>query len=129
VSELLFRATQGDRPVVIGRATTDEVSALAGPVGPAAVRDDIDRWNLIAIRDPLGRGTQIHTLGWRRRLGNTWITSPIVRIDATSAMVSTSSAHSYALGEPNDADIDPDLAGHLLYALRTWGLIGIERAS
>ncbi len=129
MSKLLFRATQGDRPVAIGRATSDEVSALAGRVVPAAVRDDIDRWNLIAIRDPLGRGIQIHALGWRRRLGNTWITSPIVSIDAASAMVSTSSAHSYALGEPNGADIDPDLADHLLYALQTWGLLRIERAS
>lgn len=129
MSELLFRAIQGGRPVAIGRATSDEVSALAGPVVPVAVRDDINRWNLIAIRDPLVRGMQIHALGWRRRLGTTWITSPIVSIGAASATISTSSAHSYALGKPDGADIDPVLADHLLYALRTWGLIGIEPAS
>jgi len=114
---------------MIGRATPDEKLALAGPVDSTAVRDDIDRWNLIAIRDLAGRGTQFHALGWRRGLANTWITSPIVNIATTSTLVSTSSAHSYVLGEPDGIDIDPDLVDHLLYALRTWGLMSIESAS
>lgn len=125
----LFRATHDGRPMVIGRATLDEVSALIGHVDPAAARDEIDRWNLIAVRERLGHGLQIHALGWRRRLGNTWITSPLVSIAARSTMVSTSSGHSYRLGEPDGAEVDPDLMDHLLYALRTWGLSDIEPAS
>ena len=129
MSEVLFRATCRDRPVVIGRATPDELSTLADPVDLAATRDDIDRWNLIAIRDPSGRGTQIHALGWRRRLENTWITSPIIGINVYPAMVRTSSAHSYGLGEPGGTAMDPELMDHLLFALRTWRFVGIEPGS
>lgn len=117
----LFHATLEGRPVAVGHAIEEELAALAAPVSPNAVRDVFELWSVVAIRDPAGRGVELHALAWRVQLGNTWITSALTRVDRTLNLVAGRSGHAYLLGRPDRRDLDPELREHLAYALRTWG--------
>jgi hypothetical protein len=118
MTDLLFEASYHGSPVAVGRATDDEIAALAGTVGRGS--DVLERWSLVAIRDP-ARGPEVHALGWRMLLGNTWITSPVIVVDLATGAVRTRSGNAYLLGSRDRADLDPELLEHLAYALRTWG--------
>jgi hypothetical protein len=108
-------------PVTVGHATRDEVMGLVRPLDPDTARDRLDLWLLIAIREPNGRGTMVHGLGWRAEAGTTWITSAIVAISFDPAMISTQSGNAYLLGPGGTLEEDSELWNHLLYALKTWG--------
>lgn len=122
---VLFRAAYRGCPVAVGPDTEAELAALAPAPGPAP-RDSLERWTLVAIRYDRGRGTQVHALGWRTALGNTWITSALIGVDAGAGMVATRSGHAYALGTAHGPEFDAALREHLAYALRTWGYDGIR---
>ena len=122
---VLFRATYRRTPASVGHATEAELAAIAGPVNPASARDLLHAWSLIAVRDPVGRGTAVHALGWRVDLGNTWITSVLVGVDLNARAVSTRSGHAYRLELKDGRELAPSLRDHLVYALRTWGFADV----
>ncbi len=116
----LFQATYHVHPVVIGRASPQELSAINQDVDTAGCRDDLELWCLVAIRDPRRPQVQIHALGWRSALQNTWITSRLVAVDALKRAVATMSGHVYRLGEADAEELEPQLREHLRYALHQW---------
>ena len=116
----LFHASYRGRSVVIARAGTDELAALIQPVEDTVSRDNLDRWSLIAIRDPGRDRVNIHALGWRIILQTTWITSRLVSLDLGAQALATLSGHVYLLGKPDSPELDPELRDHLAYALSHW---------
>ena len=122
---VLLRAIYRGNSVSVGRATDAELHAIAGPVDPAIARDVLHTWSLVAIRDPDGRGTQVHALGWRVALVNTWITSPLVGVDLQARAISTKSGHTYRLELQDGPELAPALRDHLAYALRNWGFANV----
>jgi hypothetical protein len=127
---VLFHAAFRGRAVTVGHATDAELADLAGTAGTAGTaeaRDELDAWSLVAVRDAAGRGTEIHALGWRTGLLNTWITSPLLIVDLVANTVSTTSGHAYSLGRRDAKDLRPELRRHLAYALRTWGFDDVPR--
>jgi hypothetical protein len=116
-SPILFNAVYRDAPVTVTHATPDELESLAGPVGSAL--DLLELWSVIAIR--FGTAVELHALGWRVLLANTWITSPLRAVNLTEGAVRTRSGKVYLLGSRDQPDLDPELRSHLAYALRTWG--------
>ena len=79
---VLFTATHRGQPVTVRHAGADELTALAGPVDPASARDTLDAWSLVAIRNTEAGVGDVRALGWRVALLNSWITSPLVAVDA-----------------------------------------------
>src|SRR6267154_1022063 len=118
---ILFQVTFRGCAVRVGHATDAELGRLDGTVAPADARDQLDAWSLIALRDVADGGNEIHALGWRTGLLNTWITSPLIIVDRAANTISTTSGHAYSLGRPDSRELHPALRGHLAYALRTWG--------
>jgi hypothetical protein len=116
-ADILFRVVYNGDPVVVTHAEDTGIELFAGEVGPA--RDVLELWSLIAIR--CGSAFDIHALGWRLLLENTWITSPLLAVDLTAGAVRTRSGHTYLLGGRDKSELDPELRAHLAYALRTWG--------
>ena len=80
----MFRATYRSRPVVIGQATAEELTAVTRNIHTGACRDCLARRTLVAIRDPGRPQVNIHALGWRLALQHTWITSRLVAVDPQS---------------------------------------------
>lgn len=122
---VLFRATYRGNSVSVGHATDAELDAIAAVVDPASARDVLHAWSLVAVRDSESRGTQVHALGWRVALVNTWITSPLVGVDSQARAVSTESGHAYSLELQDGPELAPSLWKHLAYALRTWGFTDV----
>jgi hypothetical protein len=115
--DILFRAVYRGDPVIVTHAQDAEIETLVGPVGPP--RDKLELWSLIAIR--IGSAIDIHALGWRQLLANTWITSSLLAVDLTAGAVRTLSGKNYLLGGRDKSELDPELRAHLAYALGTWG--------
>jgi len=122
---VLLRAIYHGNSVSVGRATDAELDATAVPIDPAIARDVLNAWSLVAVRDPDGRGTQVHTLGWRVGLGNTWITSALVGVDLQARAVSPKFGHAYRFKLQDGMKLAPSLRDHLGYALRTWGFTDV----
>ena len=122
----LFRATYRGRPVVIGQASAEELFVITRDVDTAACRDCLERWTLVAIRDPGRPQVRIHALGWRSTLQNTWITSRLVAVDTVRCAVSTMSGHVYRLEQARAGDPEPELRSHLQYALHQWGFEDVQ---
>jgi hypothetical protein len=121
-TDILFDARYRGALVLVAHATTDEVESLAGPVGPADGKpaDDLmELWSLISIR--FTSAIEIHALGWRTLLANTWISSPLVAVNLTEGSLRTRSGKIYLLGVRDQPELDPELRSHLAYALKTWG--------
>ena len=123
----VLRASLRGIPVEIGHAEDAELAAFAGVLEAGTARDVLTVWSLIAFRFPDGRSPEIHALGWREGEANTWITSPLVVLDATASMIATRSGHAYLLGERGLAALRPDLRSHLAYALTVWGFTDVRR--
>jgi hypothetical protein len=123
---VLFEVAFQGCAVSVGHATDAELARLAGTVAVADARDQLDAWSLIALRDVAGGGNEIHALGWRTGLLNTWITSPLIIVDRAANLVNTTSGHAYSLGRPDARELHPALRGHLVYALRTWGYDNVQ---
>ncbi len=119
---ILFEAVWRGDPVTVTHATQDEIAFLWGGVDSAD--DMLELWSLIAIRS--GPAVELHALGWRLLLANTWITSPLVAVDRTVGAVRTRSGRTYALGVRDKPALDPELRAHLGYALRTWGYADVR---
>ena len=122
---VLFRAAYRGNPVFIGHATDAELDVIAAVVDAANARDVLHAWSLVAGRDPDGRGIQVHALGWRVALVNTWITSALVGVGLQPQVVSTWSGHAYRLGTEDLPEQYPELRAHLAYALRAWGFSNV----
>lgn len=121
----LYGATYHGNSVEIGLARDAELAAIAGSVFPASTRDLLDPWSLVAIRNLDGCRTEVHALGWRAALGNTWITSTLVGVDLQMRGVSTRSGYVYRLGTEEVPGPSPELRDHLVYALHTWGFTDV----
>jgi hypothetical protein len=118
-ADVLFEATWHGDAVTVTHATVEEIAFLSGPVGDGGGEDLLELWSLIAIRN--GPLSEIHGLGWRLLLANTWITSPVVAANMTLGAIRTESGKTYLLGARDKPQLDPELRRHLAYALRTWG--------
>ncbi len=121
-SDILFWTACQRGLVTVTHATANEIEALAGPVGPddgKPANDMLELWSLIAIRS--GGAVEIHALGWRVLLANTWISSRVIVASLTEGVVRTRSGKTYLLGVRDKPELDPELRAHLAYALRTWG--------
>ncbi len=124
---LPLEATHRGRPVTAGHATPEEVAALMATSPLEAAIDVLEHWSLIAIRGLGGGGLEVHALGWRRALANTWITSALSAIDLAAREVRTSSGHVYRLGRPDSREnLQPALLEHLDYALHRWGFVDLR---
>ena len=117
---VLLHAVYRGRAISVGWATDVELDAIRGPV-LHNVRDVLESWFLVAIRDPGGLGTQVHALGWRPKMANTWITSALTSVEQDGNLVATRSGHAYRLACRGEAENAPILLDHLIYTLRTWG--------
>lgn len=124
--EPLFRATYKSHVVTIHHASAEELAALDRPLDPAAARDVLSAWSLVAIRRPSAGDVKVHALGWREAEANTWITSALVAVDLGSGVIGTSSGHAYRLGVQDGPAMAPDLRQHLAYALRKWGFTDVQ---
>ncbi len=122
----IFLASFHGRPVTVHHANHAELKVLSRPLDPASARDVLSVWSLVAIRHASGLAPDIHALGWREREQNTWITSRLVGVDMEASVVETRSGHAYRLGVPDDMELDPELRGHLGYALVTWGFSDVR---
>lgn len=120
-TRILFAATHHGQPVTVCHADEVELAAFAGTFATAEARDELEAWSPIAIRNLARDVAAVHALGWRPGIMNTWITSALRTVDTAAGTVSTSSGHTYTLGRRDDPDLDPELRGHLAYALRRWG--------
>ncbi|WP_158747679.1 hypothetical protein [Acidisphaera sp. L21] len=121
----LLHASHCGRPVEVGVATDAEVAALQAPVSVKA-RDMLERWTLIAIRNVSFNGVELHALGWRRGLQNSWITSALTIVDLPARLVATRSGNAYGLAEADVEGLSPELAEHLAYALSMWGFSDVR---
>jgi hypothetical protein len=124
---VLFTVTCRGTLFSVGHATEAEIACLGGGEEPTDVRDVLELWSLIAIRDPTGRRTAIYALGWRAHLQSTWITSPLVGIDLNRCQVATSLGQCYRLLEPDAPGLEPRLRGHLAVALLRRGFEDVRR--
>ena len=86
----------------------------------------LDPWAIVSIRRGDLRGAELHALGWRLTLANTWMTSPLVAVDPDRRMIITASGHAYSLGARDGTELHPLLRDHLGYALRTWGFTDVQ---
>ncbi len=119
---LPIQATYRGRLVEVGRATANELAALAATAPLEEAIDTLERWSLIAIWGLEEGGAEVHALAWRRGLPNAWITSPLVAVDLANGAIKTLSGHIYGLGRPDEpGSLVPDLLYHLDYSLRRWG--------
>jgi hypothetical protein len=128
-SDILLRAAYRGGPVTVTHATAEEIEALAGPVslGDSKLGDDmLELWSLIAIR--FEAAVEIHALGWRVLLANTWVSSRVVAANLTEGIVRTRSGKMYLLGVRDKPDLDPELRAHLAYALKTWKFIDVQQS-
>lgn len=124
----LLRANfQGDE-IEIGPARADEVIRLETDLRGSATRDVIDLWTFVAIRFPPPRVPEVHALGWRVQLQNTWITSALVSVSIQSRRIGTASGHDYSLGTRDGPGLRVELWEHLIYSLQTWGFRDIQQA-
>jgi len=124
-ADLLFEATWHSDAVTVTHATVEEIAFLSGPVGEG--QDLLEVWSLIAIRN--GPLSEIHALGWRLLLANTWITSPVVAANLTLGAIRTESGKTYLLGVRDQPELDPELRRHLGDELRKWGYDDVRDAS
>ena len=122
----LFHATYRGRPVVVGQVSPEELSVITRDVDVAGCQDCFERWTLVAIRDPGRPQVNIHALGWRSTLQNTWITSRLVAVDALTGAVATMSGHVYRLGDADAGELEPQLREHLRYALHQWRFESVQ---
>ena len=122
----LFQAAYRGRPVVVGQATLEELSVVAQDVDTAGFRDCLERCLLVAIRDPGRPRVNVHALGWRVGLKNTWITSRLLSVDTVRGAVATRSGHVYRLEHADVGELAPELADHLRYALHQWGFKDVQ---
>ena len=114
---VFFRAQRLSDPVVVALATDEDLSRIAGSVDCAS--DMLEFWNLLAIRLPAE--TAVHAVGWRMLLARPWITSALTRFDRALGAVRTSTGSQYSLGLPGLGKLDPELGGHVVDVLRSWG--------
>ena len=110
--------------VLLGRMLGDAGLTVAD-AGRDGVVVTLHTWCLLPVRDPDGRGTQVHALGWRVALVNRWITSPLVGVDLQAQAVSTKSGHAYRPELEDGLELAPALQDHPDYALRTWGFANV----
>lgn len=122
----LFEAMLGDNPIVVARASQDELAPLAGTVENMAVRDRLDLWSLVVIRDRDGAQMQVHALGWARRQHSTCLTSALTRVGLARSAVATESGSAYQLGQPAGAEISRELLDHLDHVLRLQGVTDVR---
>ena len=113
---------------MVGHASTEELSVIARSVDAAGCRDCLERWTLVAFRDPGHPQADVHALGWRLALENTWITSRLVAVDALARAVATMSGHVYGLGRADVEELEPELRDHLRHALREWRFEDVQEA-
>lgn len=123
--DLLRRAMHRGRPVEVGYTRREDLVDKMTAFEPTQIRDELEGWATIAIRTAGQLARTVHAIGWRRRLANTWITSPLVAIRLGPATVKTRSGACYALIGPS-AVLDRELEDHLDYALNVWGLRDIR---
>jgi hypothetical protein len=114
----LFEAVRDGVPVTVTLAKESEIENIARPLSSG--QDVLEFWSLIAFRFEDAR-CEIHALGWRRYLSNTWITSRIVGVDLTTGAIRTRSGRQYWLGDRDQPTLAPELRSHLRYALQKWG--------
>lgn len=128
-THILFAATYRNQPGTVCHANEVELNRHAGTVATAAARDELDAWSLVAIRNPARDVAAVHALGWRPGILNTWITSPLLVVDTVANVVAIASRHAYTLGRRDDPKLDPELRGHMAYALRTWRFDDVRAGS
>lgn len=121
----LFTGERPGRRLQAGIADATDMAALPGYGEPGALRDMLDPWLLIALREDC-RATTVHLLGWRRGLGNTWITSPLTAADFGAGIVLTRSGRVYGLAGAALPSPGACLLDHLRYALETWGWCDVQ---
>lgn len=122
----IFLASLRGHPAAVHHASKAELGMLARPLDPSSARDVLSVWSLVAIRHSAMSEPGIHALGWREGEGNTWITSQLVGVDMKTSVVATRSGHTYRLGVPDGRKLNPELLGHLAYALVTWGFSDVR---
>ena len=96
--------------------TVEPPRHLEAPVTGRA-RDVLERW--VWLRIPKGQATTWHVLGYRRRDGVPYVTSPLVAADPASHKVKTTSGSTYLLEWQSEV-LDMRLNSHLWEALRVW---------
>lgn len=122
---VLSRARYRGNPVSVDHATDAELDATTNSPDPASARNLLPAWSLIAVCGLVDRGAEVHALGWRVDLVNTWISSALVGVDLEAQAVSTKSGHAYRLWGKNELKLAPSPRDHLAYALHTWGFTDV----
>lgn len=107
----------------LGLASAEEIKALQSEIQPGLpVKDVIDDWRLICLRD-LKKGTGIvFLLGDSQKEAVNWMTSTAIRIDLSQNVLATKSGSIYALGTPGVGEPHRDHLIHVCATFHYWGM-------
>lgn len=106
----------------LGISTADDIQALSAEMTSAfSVKDTIDDWRLVSLREKQSGNTQVLLLGHSQNENVAWLTSSIVRIDLTRNCVMTKSGSYYGLGSQGDGEPSRGQLIHVCATLHRWG--------
>lgn len=94
--------------------------APAALVGSVTAKPNGVLEQFLFVNVTTGDRTTTHALGYRED-GVPYITSPLIRVDPASHRVRTSSGSTWSLERETEAP-SLELLGHLMVALRAWGV-------
>lgn len=108
--------------VELGLATTDEINALQTNIPQKyLVKDVIDDWRLIALRDKTSGQAQLLLLGYSQTENVSWLTSSVIQIDLDNHCIMTKSLSKYALGTKGEGEPSRGQLMHICATFHQWG--------
>lgn len=118
---------QRDR-VALGLATEVELQALAARIPDGQLKDIIDDWRLVSLRDLNAGVAHVILLGYSQFEATPWTTSAVTALDQAAGLVRTRSGSLYSLGVHGEGEPDSQQLIHLCATLHHWGsgpLLGV----
>lgn len=108
--------------VELALSTDDEIKTLYAII-PAkyAIKDILDDWRLISLRNKKSGQAQLLLLGRSQNENISWLTSPIIQIDLASNCVMTKSLSKYELGFTGKGEPPREQLLHICATFHRWG--------
>lgn len=108
--------------VELGLSIANDLQALHAPIpSNFSVKDIIDDWRLISLREKSSGNIQVLLLGHSQNNNVAWLTSSIVKIDPVRNCIMTKSISFYGLGSQGEGDPPREQLIHLCATLHRWG--------
>lgn len=130
IPKILDDVIRNNRELVeLGLSTVDDIRALHSEIQPGLpVKDTINDWRFISLRDKQSGFAQVLLLGRSQNENVAWLTSSIVQIDLTRNCVMTKSESYYGLGSQGIGEPPREQLIHVCATLHRWGsgtLLGV----